>query len=168
MGIALASNVGGMASPISSPQNVISMGIMSPSPSWGEWFLISLPICVLLDGILWGVLLLIYKPNESNSVAIKISAHNHGRFNFKQLFIIFITCLTILLWCVKSSINEIIGDMGAIAILPIVAFFGLGILTKDDWNSMLWSGIYDLTTIRNVGHGRDGSRQSNRIFGPFE
>lgn len=32
-----------------------------------------------------------------------------------------------------------IGDMGVIAILPILAFYSTGILKKDDWNSMLWS-----------------------------
>lgn len=28
--------------------------------------------------------------------------------------------------------------MGVIAILPMVAFFGTGILSKDDFNSFLW------------------------------
>ncbi|KAH6582944.1 hypothetical protein BASA60_001693 [Batrachochytrium salamandrivorans] len=38
-------------------------------------------------------------------------------------------------------IEGIVGDMGVIAIIPIVAFYGIGILTKDDWNSMLWSVV---------------------------
>ena len=46
MGIALASNVGGMASPIASPQNMIAIGAMEPQPSWGEWFVVALPVCV--------------------------------------------------------------------------------------------------------------------------
>lgn len=39
IGIALASNVGGMASPIASPQNIVALQNMSPAPSWGQWFL---------------------------------------------------------------------------------------------------------------------------------
>ena len=53
MGIALASNVGGMASPIASPQNMIAIGAMEPQPSWGEWFVVALPVCVLALLLIW-------------------------------------------------------------------------------------------------------------------
>jgi phosphate transporter len=62
MGIALASNVGGMASPIASPQNVIALQNMHPSPSWGEWFFVALPICILCVSAIWILLLLTYSP----------------------------------------------------------------------------------------------------------
>jgi phosphate transporter len=42
--IALASNIGGMASPISSPQNLIALGAMEPALDWLQWFAISLPV----------------------------------------------------------------------------------------------------------------------------
>lgn len=142
IGIAMAANVGGMASPIASPQNAISMGIMVPPPSWAEWFLIALPICVCLDLCIWALLLLVYRPEEMAIVPPEMTTHRTDRdFNLKQYYIIFISLLTIFLWCVESTIEGFVGDMGVIAILPIVAFFGFGILTKDDWNSMLWSGI---------------------------
>jgi anion transporter len=143
LGIAMAANVGGMASPIASPQNAIAMGIMNPAPSWVEWFAIALPICVVLDLAIWGVLLLVYRPTEL-SVAPPELFLSHGgneKFNGKQIYIMCVCVFTILLWCFESAIEGIVGDMGLIAIIPIVAFYGAGILTKDDWNSMLWSGI---------------------------
>ena len=142
IGIALAANVGGMASPIASPQNVIAMGIMQPSPSWLEWFAIAIPISIVLDLAIWGLIIAVYQPGDQGTSVPEIASHSTvDKFNWKQYFVIFITCFTILLWCLESQIENIIGDMGVIAIFPILAFFGTGILTKDDWNSMLWSVV---------------------------
>lgn len=30
------------------------------------------------------------------------------------------------------------GEMGVLAIFPLVAFFGFGVLSKDDFNGFLW------------------------------
>jgi phosphate transporter len=62
LGIALASNIGGMASPIASPQNVVALQNMHPTPSWGEWFFVALPVCVLGIFGIWLLLLVSYKP----------------------------------------------------------------------------------------------------------
>jgi hypothetical protein len=37
--------------------------------------------------------------------------------------------------------DHIFGDMGVIAIIPIVLFFGIGILTKEDFNNFPWTII---------------------------
>jgi di/tricarboxylate transporter len=140
IGIAMAANVGGMASPIASPQNAIAMGIMNPPPSWMEWFTIALPMCICLDLCIWVVLLFVYRPSETNVVATT-SRSTSISFNGKQWYIIGVCFLTVLLWCVEGSIEKYVGDMGIIAIIPMVAFYGAGILTKDDWNSMLWSVV---------------------------
>lgn len=40
-------------------------------------------------------------------------------------------CLvTIGLWCIEHTIEEYVGDMGIIAIIPIIAFFSTGVLKK--------------------------------------
>lgn len=52
MGIALASNVGGMTSPISSPQNIFAIERMSMDgtpPSWLSWFAVSLPVSIVCE-----------------------------------------------------------------------------------------------------------------------
>jgi phosphate transporter len=67
LGIALASNIGGMASPIASPQNMIALQNMHPVPTWAEWFFVALPVCILCIFALWGLLLLVYKPGISAS-----------------------------------------------------------------------------------------------------
>ncbi|KAJ8326874.1 hypothetical protein BDV3_001507 [Batrachochytrium dendrobatidis] len=143
MGIAMAANVGGMASPISSPQNIIAMANMNPPPSWLQWFTIAIPICLVIDTCIWALLLLVYKPDEG-AAPPELYGQEHfssRKMSCTQIYILCVTVATIGLWCAESSIEGIVGDMGVIAIIPIVAFYGTGILTKDDWNSMLWSVV---------------------------
>ncbi|GMG03019.1 unnamed protein product [[Candida] boidinii] len=58
IGIALASNIAGMSSPIASPQNLVGIQFMDPPPTWGEWFTVSIPFKV--TSVLYVLLLLYY------------------------------------------------------------------------------------------------------------
>ena len=67
-GIALASNLGGMTSPISSPQNIFAiqeMGRGGNSVSWLSWFAVALPIAFIGNLICWGALLAVYRPMKT-------------------------------------------------------------------------------------------------------
>jgi len=46
----------------------------------------------------------------------------------KQYWVSFVCLVTIGLWCVEHQIEPLVGDMGIIAIVPIVAFFSTGVL----------------------------------------
>lgn len=139
LGIALASNIGGAASPIASPQNIIALQNMSPNPSWGIWFFIALPVCILSILLIWILLLVTFKPGKGTTiVAIRPMK---DKLNGVQYFIIFVTLATIALWCTSHQLEGVFGDMGVIAIIPLVLFFGTGILTKEDFNNFLWTII---------------------------
>ncbi|CAB4397533.1 unnamed protein product [Rhizophagus irregularis] len=140
LGIALASNVGGMASPISSPQNIIAIENMNPYPTWGQWFFIAIPLCIIIDILLWILLLWNYEQRKS-SLMIHPIRSSKDPWTGTQIFVIIVTVATILLWCVEKSMEDFIGDMGVIAIVPLVLFFGTGILTKEDFNNFLWTVI---------------------------
>jgi phosphate transporter len=151
LGIALASNIGGMASPIASPQNVVALLNMHPTPSWGEWFFVALPICVLCVLGIWALILIIYKPGKQKmeycdlisgkGIAIASIRPTKDPVTGTQIFISVITIITILLWCIEHQLEPWIGDMGVVAIIPLVVFFGTGILTKEDFNNFLWTVI---------------------------
>ncbi|KAG0370560.1 Sodium:sulfate symporter transmembrane region-domain-containing protein [Gamsiella multidivaricata] len=140
LGIALASNVGGMASPISSPQNIIAIEYMSPAPSWLEWFLVALPVCLACDLAIWGLLLQVYRPSNSTPT-ISIIRSTKDPITKTQIFVCSITAITIVLWCFEHHLEWLFGDMGLIAVIPLLAFFGTGILTKEDFNNFLWTVI---------------------------
>lgn len=63
------------------------------------------------------------------------------KFSGVQWFISLTTLATILLWCFSHQLEKVFGDMGVIAIIPLVLFFGTGILTKEDFNNFLWTII---------------------------
>jgi hypothetical protein len=52
-----------------------------------------------------------------------------------------VTLATIILWCVSHQLEDVFGDMGVVAIIPLVLFFGTGILTTEDFNNFLWTII---------------------------
>ncbi|KAF9195322.1 low-affinity phosphate transporter [Haplosporangium sp. Z 767] len=140
MGIALASNVGGMASPISSPQNIITIQNMDPAPSWGNWFAVAIPLCIVIDLIIWAWLMILWRPQRDTPTIPSIRATKEP-ITFQQVFICLVTIATIVLWCIENTFKEQLGDMGVIAILPLIAFFGSGLLTKEDFNNFLWTVI---------------------------
>ncbi|OBZ72026.1 putative transporter C3B8.04c [Grifola frondosa] len=130
LGIALAANIGGQSSPISSPQNLIAIGEMDPQLDWGSWFVVSLPVSAISILLIWGLLLLSYHPARSpdgeGDIEIKPIRATKEKFTVKQYWVSF----------------DIIGDMGIIAILPIIAFFGTGVLKKDDFEQFLWTVVF--------------------------
>ncbi|EGV63278.1 low-affinity phosphate transporter [Yamadazyma tenuis] len=138
LGIALASNIGGMASPIASPQNIIAIEAMDPQPSWGQWFVIALPVCVVALVLVWVFLLITFKCTSKNTKLVSIRTIDE-KFTLIQWYIISVSVSTIVLWCVASKLQGIFGEMGIISLLPIVLFFGPGLLTTEDFNNYPWN-----------------------------
>ena len=138
LGIALASNVGGMASPIASPQNMIAIGSMDPQPSWGQWFVVALPVCIITLVLIWVFLLVAFKCNSKNTTLVSIRTID-DKFTLTQWYILGVTIMTILLWCIASRLEGIFGEMGIIALIPLVLFFGPGLLATEDFNNYPWN-----------------------------
>lgn len=61
--------------------------------------------------------------------------------NGTQIYVILVSVATVGLWCFNSFIQHVTGEMGVLAILPLVAFFGFGVLDKDDFNGFLWNVV---------------------------
>ncbi|KAI0280667.1 SPX domain-containing protein [Russula aff. rugulosa BPL654] len=111
-------------------RNLIALQAMEPQLDWGRWFLVALPVSGVSIVLIWLLLL------------IKSIRPTRERFTVKQWWVTFVCIVTITLWVVEHGIEEWIGDMGVIAIIPIVAFFGTGVLKKDDFEQFLWSVVF--------------------------
>lgn len=137
MGVALAADVGGMASPISSPQNIISMEYLTPyGIGWGQFFAVALPCGILATLCSWGIMCVSFNINETK---IEKFTPIKTKLTLKQWYVVFVTVGTILLWCVESKIEGVFGSSGQIAVLPIVLLFATGMLSTKDLNSFPWS-----------------------------
>ena len=145
LGVALASNLGGMTSPIASPQNVFAIERMTDpatgdSPSWLQWFSVSLPIVAVGTAICWAALLVFYR-DLHRLPAVRQLPPTKDRVTGTQLYVVAVSAGTVCLWCANGALAPLVGEMGVVALLPLIAFFGTGVLTKDDFNSMLWNVV---------------------------
>ncbi|KAA1467267.1 Sodium/sulfate symporter [Dentipellis sp. KUC8613] len=146
LAIALAANIGGQSSPISSPQNLIALQAMDPPLDWAQWFAVALPVSALSIVLIWLLLLVSYRPARlptgDGYLEIKAIRPTKERFSRKQWYVSFVCLVTIALWVVEKGIEDWVGDMGIIAIIPVVAFFGTGVLKKDDFDQFLWTVVF--------------------------
>lgn len=137
MGVALSADIGGMASPIASPQNIISMDYLKPyGIGWGQFFAVALPCGILAMLCSWGLMCTTFKINTTK---LEKFTPIRTRLTLKQYYIVFVTLGTILLWCVETQVEGAFGSSGQIAVLPIVLFFGTGLLSTNDLNTFPWS-----------------------------
>lgn len=137
LGIALASSVGGMSSPIASPQNIFAFGLMEPTPSWGEWFIVSIPVSIICILSIW-ILLIVTFPPDSKVKILRLHA-SKDTFTATQWFVTLTSIGTILLWCFSNQLSGVFGEMGIISIIPILLFFGTGVLSTEDFNNFMWT-----------------------------
>nr|GAT50507.1 predicted protein [Mycena chlorophos] len=148
LAIALAANIGGQSSPISSPQNLIALDAMDPPISWGAWFIVAIPVSVVSLLLIWGLLLVAYQPARAPDggpdLVIRVIRPPKERFSLKQWWVVFVCIGTIGLWCAAQSegVKETLGDMGVIALIPVVAFFATGVLKKDDFEQFAWTIVF--------------------------
>ncbi|KAF9072552.1 SPX domain-containing protein [Rhodocollybia butyracea] len=146
LGIALAANIGGQSSPISSPQNLIAIQHMDVPLDWGKWFAVALPVSAISILLIWALLLASYRPARSpdgeSALEIRPIRPTREPFTLEQYWVSFVCLVTIGLWCVAHSIEDYVGDMGVIAIIPIIAFFSTGILKKDDFEQFAWTIVF--------------------------
>ncbi|KAF9448494.1 Sodium/sulfate symporter [Macrolepiota fuliginosa MF-IS2] len=146
LAIALAANIGGQSSPISSPQNLIAIGYMEPQIGWGSWFAVALPVSFISIILIWGFLLLSYQPARTPDgegvLEIRGIRPTREKFTLKQWWVTVVCVVTIGLWCVEHSIEKWVGDMGVIALLPLIAFFSTGVLKKDDFERFAWTIVF--------------------------
>lgn len=145
LGIALAANIGGQSSPISSPQNLIALEAMEVQLDWLQWFAVALPVSFISIILIWLLLLASYRPGvttDGEYFEIRPIRAPKESFSPKQYWVTFVCILTIALWCVEHSIKQWVGDMGIIALIPIVAFFSTGVLKKEDFDQFLWTIVF--------------------------
>jgi phosphate transporter len=118
MGIALASNIGGMTSPIASPQNVIAVQNMK-GVGWISWLAVSIPVCIVCDVLVWMYLLFVFQPSKTLREVLPIR-RTVEPWTRSQLLVLITSAVTIILWCLNNLLIDIFGGMGTIAIIPMV------------------------------------------------
>jgi phosphate transporter len=101
---------------------------------WVQWFAVAIPVSSISILLIWLLLIVSYSPARApdgeSEIEIKPVRAAREKFTAKQWWVSFVCVATIGLWCVEHEIEEWVGDMGVIALLPVIAFFATGVLKK--------------------------------------
>jgi len=140
LGVAIASNIGGMPSPIASPQNAVALGQLKGlhEVSFIEWMAATLPQCIIMVLAAHALLMAWFRPGD---VTLPLIPRHTERFEWPHYLVITTLLVTVGLWCYKPTLS-VAGADGLVAVLPILVFFGTGILTKEDFNNLPWNVVY--------------------------
>ncbi|QRV89762.1 transport protein [Ceratobasidium sp. AG-Ba] len=164
LAIALAANIGGQSSPISSPQNLITLQNMDPPLDWLEWFAVAIPVSAITILLIWLLLLVSYKPStapDGTDLRIRPIRPTKEVFTLKQYWVSFVCLITIGL-CVlfygrlEKDFEQFLWTivflaMGGIALGKAVVSSGL-LATMDDGVRRLVEGLqlYEIVLVLSV------------------
>lgn len=114
------------------------MNAMDPKLDWMQWFAVSIPVSALSIVLIWLLLLVSYRParhpgpgaEDGAEIEIKPIRASRDKFTLQQWWVSFVCVATIALWCVEHKLEAWLGDMGVIALIPVILFFATGVLKK--------------------------------------
>lgn len=140
LGIMVSSNIGGMASPISSPQSAVALGLLTGehSISFFKWLVIALPQCGAMVLAFYVILYFIYRPQQYSLPPLPRCSE---KLKWPHWLVIGTVSMTVLFWS-DHSLSDVFGSAGVVAVIPLLVFFGAGILNKEDFNNLPWDVVY--------------------------
>ena len=167
MAIALAANIGGITTQISSPQNAVSASLKEYTVNFVDFTIIAFPVCPFLLVLGHILLMFFFKPDidelpdlglgegelnpvaEAASIIIaqKQQQQQHDTstadvgpsLRAKQAAVVTISLVAVALWATSPWLSIFADNIGIISLIPIVAFYGLGLLSLEDFLQMPWN-----------------------------
>jgi anion transporter len=139
LGIAFSNNIGGMTTPIASPQNIVAIQNIQArgeNIGWLKWLVVALPYAATCTLAAFAFLWIFYRPKLAE--VPKIRPRQLNPMGWKALVVLFVCFSTILLWALSSLTADFTGDNGITALIPVVVFCALKLMTKEDFKNLSW------------------------------
>ncbi len=156
LAIAYSASIGGMATLIGTPTNVIFAGIVKTlfniEVTFAQWFLFGLPMTLLLLAISWFYLVRVAFSLHTRNLSggedeIKKQIAALGRFGWEEKWVLAVFTLTALAWITRSFLLQkfIPGlDDTIIAIIAASSLFVIPARSKPDTRILDWSSAAKL------------------------
>ncbi len=135
LGIAFGANFGGLGTPIGTPPNAIAMEAMQEAgdaPGFAMWMAMSLPFLLVFLLASWLLLRRLY-PTKVERVAMADTPPVES--STRSRLVVGVSFLTALLW-LTSGLHPL--ETGTVALIPVIVFFGGGILEREDFLRLPW------------------------------
>jgi len=120
LGIAYSANVGGIATIIGTPPNIVLAGFMETeydySISFVKWMMIGVPFAIVMIGFIYVILTkVMYKTGiesfEGPTNFIKEELDKLGKISIEEKYVLAIFVLAIALWIFKNNVNEMFPNL---------------------------------------------------------
>ncbi|CAM1372382.1 Anion transporter [Tenacibaculum litopenaei] len=116
LGIAYAANVGGIATLIGTPPNIVFAGFMESeynySVSFIDWMLVGIPFAVIMLGMIYLTLTKIMYPNrlgnfEQSAALLQREIQQLGPMKKAEKYVLVIFITAVIAWISKNTINQL-------------------------------------------------------------
>ena len=159
LGIAYSATIGGIATLIGTPPNLVAAGmlesILGITFSFSDWIPFGLPYVIVFIPVVYKILTIVFKPESEFSESIRRLMNESekelkelGPMTLKQKLVLAIFTGTIVLWFtekISDFIASVIGFSGhgisssIVALIGVGALFMLGLLDEEDIQKISWT-----------------------------
>ena len=187
MSTVLAGNIGGITTQIASLHNVVTLDLDDYSIDFVKFIICAFPSTPFLM-VLGHILLITLFPPDVETLPdlaaasiLETSGGSSGsqaaaafqaadskyaadlnikkeRASWKPIIVVVITALSIVLWIASSWLKPFGNSVGGISFIPLVLFYGTGLLGKDDFDRLPWNLIILLGGGNVLGMGIESSK----------
>jgi phosphate transporter len=149
---AFAANLGGMTTPIASPQNVVAFTALKGSVSFAGWMLVTVPTTALILVVV-AFTLPAQQAEEAHSAAsprrtptrlppkVTNIRQEPEPWSFEQIIVLITLVITAIFWLIGPQMHPVVGNPALLSVFPLVVFYGQGLLTKQDFVNLPWDVI---------------------------
>jgi sodium-dependent dicarboxylate transporter 2/3/5 len=139
LGIPFASNIGGIGTPIGTPPNAVAIGILAQlgqRVTFFQWMLRGIPVVAVLLTLCWYMLCRLYPPRVA---AVTLRLRKDEPLDRRSTFVLVVFGAVVLLW-LTSGVHGV--PSAIVALVPLVVFFGLGLLEHEDLEDLGWGILF--------------------------
>mmetsp|Transcript_87599 Transcript_87599/g.252955 ORF Transcript_87599/g.252955 Transcript_87599/m.252955 type:complete len:710 (+) Transcript_87599:53-2182(+) len=156
LGLAFSCNIGGMVTPISSPQNIAALTILEQHDgriTWGQWLSVSVPFCSLAVVMAWAVLLVVHHFDVSSEERARIASGDAQVVSLPsvtfeaeaidrvKLMSLASACATLVAFACRP-ISDVFGGTAVVAVFYIAIALACGMVTRQTFNSYSWHLLF--------------------------
>lgn len=155
LAIPLASDLGGIGTPIGTPPNATVKGALencNAAISFGDWTLRMIPFVIIMILIAWVVLMLLF-PFKTKEINLDIKKSDR-HVTWRNHVVWAVLYITIILW-VTEQLTGI--NANIVALAPLVIFSCTGIFDEDDIKKINWSILWLVAGGLALGTALDGT-----------
>lgn len=160
LAVPFAANIGGLGTPIASPPNAIALGYLRRAGegiSFLHWMILAGPLVLALLGALGWLLLRLHRSPAGADTAFHLPVPALGP---RARPVVAIFSLTVLLWLTEGLHGL---PASVVALLPVIALFVGGIVTRDDVNRLDWDVLLLIAGGLALGYGLGATGLDSRI-----